>query len=76
LALRKKVGYFTLDNAENNTTAVEVIGGELGFNGRRQRGRCISHTINLAAKALLLGKHADAFEKQVDGRLSLIIIKY
>ena len=50
----EKVGYFTLDNAENNDTAMEVIGGELGFDGQLRRGRCIDHTINLLAKALLL----------------------
>jgi hypothetical protein len=74
--IKKKVGYFTLDNAENNTTAVEVIGGELGFDGRRRRGRCIGHIINLAAKALLFGKHADAFEEQFDGRSPLTTIEY
>ena len=63
----KKIGYFTLENAENNSTAMEVIGGELGFEGRLRRGRCIGHTINLAAKALLFGSHPDAFEMQLDG---------
>ncbi|KAG7404303.1 hypothetical protein Forpe1208_v015762 [Fusarium oxysporum f. sp. rapae] len=58
----EKIGYFTLDNAENNDTAMEVIGAELGFNGRLRRGRCIGHTINLSAKALLFGKNANAFE--------------
>jgi hypothetical protein len=33
-----KIGYFTLDNAENNTIAMEVIGGELGFDGKLRRG--------------------------------------
>jgi hypothetical protein len=55
---------------------VEVISGELGFDGRRRRDWCISYTINLAAKALLFSKYADAFEKQLDGRLLLTIIKY
>jgi hypothetical protein len=25
------IGHFMLDNAENNDTAMEIIGGELGF---------------------------------------------
>jgi hypothetical protein len=47
-----KVGYFILNNAENNTTAMDAISRKLGFNGRLRRGRCIGHIINLAAKAL------------------------
>jgi hypothetical protein len=58
-----KIGYFTLDNAKNNITAVAIIGEELEFDGRRRRSRCIGHTINLAAKALLFGKNSDAFEE-------------
>jgi hypothetical protein len=58
-----KVGYFTLDNAENNTTAINAIGRKLGFNGRSRRGRCIGHVVNLAAKVLLFGNSPDAFEE-------------
>jgi hypothetical protein len=63
----ERVGYFTLDNAENNTTAMVAIGEKLGFDGRLRRGRCIGHIINLAAKALLFGNDLDAFEEQLDG---------
>jgi hypothetical protein len=63
----ERMGYFTLDNAKNNTTAIMVIGEKLGFNGRLQRGQCIGHIINLAAKALLFGNDPDAFEEQLDG---------
>jgi hypothetical protein len=61
-----RIGYFTFENAENNTTTIIVIGGDLGFDGESRRGRCIEHTINLAAKALLFGNNPDAFEKQLD----------
>lgn len=67
----KKVGYFTLDNAENNDTAMEVIGAELGFNGKARRGRCFGHILNLAAKAILFGKNAEAFEQQLSGAEAL-----
>jgi hypothetical protein len=63
----ERVGYFTLDNAENNTTAMVAIGEKLGFDGRLWRGRCIGHIINLAAEALLFGNDPDAFEEQLDG---------
>jgi hypothetical protein len=72
----EKIGYFTLDNAENNDTAMEVIGAELGFNGRLRRGRCIGHTINLSAKALLFGRNSDAFEKQLSGAEALSDTEY
>ncbi len=74
--VKEKVGYFTLDNAENNSTAMEVPGAELGFDGKLRRGRCIGHTINLAAKALLFGYHPDAFEEQLSGATSLTDAKY
>ncbi|KAL6406014.1 restless-like transposase [Ilyonectria robusta] len=72
----EKIGYFTLDNAENNDTAMEVIGAELGFDGRLRRGRCIGHTINLSAKALLFGKKAGAFEQQLSGAEALSDTEY
>jgi hypothetical protein len=64
---QEKTGYFTLENAENNTTAMVAIGEKLGFDGKLRRGRCIGHIINLAAKALLFGNNPDGFEAQLDG---------
>jgi hypothetical protein len=69
--IEKKVGYFTLDNAENNDTAMEVIGAELGFDGKARRGRCFGHVLNLAAKAILFGKNTEAFEQQLSGAEAL-----
>ncbi|KAJ3454556.1 hypothetical protein MRS44_013156 [Fusarium solani] len=65
--IQDKVGYFTLDNAKNNDTAMEIIGGELGFVRARRRGRCFGHTLNLSAKAVLFGHDADAFERRISG---------
>jgi hypothetical protein len=64
---QEKTGYFTLDNAENNTTTMVAIDEKLGFDGKLRRGRCIGYIINLAAKALLFGNNPDAFEAQLDG---------
>jgi hypothetical protein len=69
--IEKKIGYFTLDNAENNDTAMAIVGAELGFNGKARRGRCFGHLLNLAAKAILFGKNVEAFEQQLSGAEAL-----
>jgi hypothetical protein len=71
--IKEQVGCFTLDNAENNTIAMEMIDDELGFDRLTRRGRCIGHIVNLAANALLFGKDPDAFEEQLDGQSPLTI---
>jgi hypothetical protein len=71
-----QIGYFTLNNAESNTTAMVAIGTALGFNGRFRRGRYISHIINLAAKALLFGNNPDAFEEQLNSKSPLNLTDY
>jgi hypothetical protein len=48
-----------------------VIGGELGFDGRKRRGRCFGHILNLSAKALLFGSNPEAFENQLSGAAAL-----
>ncbi|KAM4068002.1 restless-like transposase [Hirsutella rhossiliensis] len=65
--IEDKIGYFTLDNAPNNDTALEIIGGELGFVGKARRGRCFGHILNLSAKAIPFGHDADAFERRLSG---------
>jgi hypothetical protein len=63
--LSHKIGYFTLDNASNNDTAMEAIGKSLQISGKSRRIRCFGHIINLVVKALLFGHDAEAFESQV-----------
>jgi hypothetical protein len=69
--IQDRIGYFTLDNAESNNKAMEVIGGEIGFVGSTRRGRCFDHTLNLSAKALLFGHNVEAFEEQLSGAAAL-----
>lgn len=64
--LEDKVGYFTLDNAGNNDTAMAIIGGQLGFNHLHRRARCVGHIINLVVKALLFGKDVEAFDESIE----------
>ncbi|OAQ58400.1 restless-like transposase [Pochonia chlamydosporia 170] len=58
----EKVGYFILDNAPNNDTAMKTIGERFGFRSMERRGRCFGHVINLVVRAILFGKDVDAFE--------------
>lgn len=62
-----KIGYAVLDNAENNDTAMVELGKRLGFDGHQRRGRCVGHTLNLSAKALLFGQHVKAIEDETTG---------
>ena len=74
--IKDKIGYFTLDNASNNDSALDTIGQELGFDGARRRGRCFGHIVNLSAKALLFGNDTDAFEEQLSGAEALSQAEY
>ncbi|KAI2479361.1 hypothetical protein Ptr902_09572 [Pyrenophora tritici-repentis] len=42
-----KLGYFVLDNAANNDTAVSSLAHAYDFNAAHQRLRCGPHTLNL-----------------------------
>lgn len=57
------VGWFVLDNAQNNDTAIEEIAEKLGFNPVERRLRCAGHIINLIARHLLYGFDSDLFEE-------------
>jgi hypothetical protein len=47
--LRDKVGFFVLDNALNNDTAVAILGEMLQFDPKVRRLRCVGHILNLVA---------------------------
>ncbi|OWT42267.1 restless-like transposase [Pochonia chlamydosporia 170] len=64
-SIEDKLGYFTLDNAGNNDTAMEIIGRNLGFDPIQRRIRCTGHILNLVVKALLFGKDVEAFEESL-----------
>lgn len=46
---------------------MDYIGESLGFDGRKRRGRCLGHVLNISARALLFGNHADALEDDPTG---------
>src|ERR1700761_9514033 len=64
--LQGKLGYFTLDNATNNDTAIADLASEFGFDPLQRRVRCFGHIINLVVKALLFGSDDEAFDNAVE----------
>jgi hypothetical protein len=62
-----QLGFFVGDNAGTNGTAIRAILAHLRPDLKDpdcRRVRCLGHIINLAAKAFLFGKDADAFEEE------------
>ena len=62
--IRDRIGFFVLDNAGSNDTAVEHIlcslYPEMSNEARkRRRLRCLLHVTNFVAKAFLLGRKAE-----------------
>jgi hypothetical protein len=47
---RHKIGYFVLDNAHPNNTALEFLAAYYGFRPRHRRLRCGPHILNLVAR--------------------------
>jgi hypothetical protein len=64
----EKVGYFVLDNASNNDTAVGELAYIHNFVARHRRLRCAPHSLNLVGQAMLFGKDKDSLEND-DERL-------
>lgn len=65
--IQGKLGYFTLDNAGNCDTAMDVIGMRYSFDGRKRCTRCFGHILNLSAKMLLFGGDINSFELELEG---------
>ena len=61
--INNKIGYFTLNNADNNNIIIKVIRVTLGFDGVKRWGYCFSYILNLVMKVIFFGKNIDAFEE-------------
>ena len=64
------IGYFVLDNASNNDTAMASISENFHSLGKNfpfisHHLHCFGHVINLVVKAFLWGKELNAFEKDL-----------
>ena len=69
--IAQKIGYFTLDNASNNDTALQHISSYLTainipFNSIQRRLRCFGHILNLVVKAFLWGEDPATFDSEIN----------
>ena len=69
-SMTEKIGYFTLDNARNNDTALQHIRRylnerDISFDPVQRRLHCFGHVINLVVKTFLWGSDAEVFEAQI-----------
>lgn len=61
---KDRVGYFVLDNAYNNDTAIEALADEFNFYAPYRRLRCCCHILNLGAQTIIWGKDREAYENE------------
>ena len=57
-----KLGYFVLDNASNNDTAVAALARSFDFIPSHRRLRCGPHTLNLVGKMIIFGRDKGAYD--------------
>ncbi|KAK5996238.1 Putative AC transposase-like protein [Cladobotryum mycophilum] len=65
--INDKIGYFSLDNASNNDTAMASLATKYEWTdkGSDRRIRCFGHILNLAVKAFLFGNDSDKFNDDI-----------
>jgi hypothetical protein len=61
-----KLGYFALDNAANNDTAVAAIARLYGFILAHRRLRCGPNTPNLIGQAIIFGRDKEAYDNAAE----------
>ena len=64
--LKKRVGYFVLDNAGNNNTAVEALSLMFSFNPIKRWLRCAVHSFNIVGMQIMYGTDLEAFKIEND----------
>jgi hypothetical protein len=56
------LGYFVLDNATNNDTAINAVSRVYHFDAAHRRLRCGPHTLNLVGQAVIFGANKEAYD--------------
>lgn len=65
--LGSRLGYFMMDNADNNDTCLTTLATWFPIDTGRKRLRCIGHIINLVVRAIVFGSDVAKFEKDLRG---------
>jgi hypothetical protein len=60
------LGYFVLDNAANNDTAIAALSRVYDFDATHRRLRCGPHTLNLIGQAIIFGGDKDAYDNAAE----------
>ena len=75
--IKDKLGYFMLDNATSNDTAMRDLKRRLRANNpftkfthQWRRLRCLGHIFNLVARQILFGNDKDIFEDESQVRIA------
>jgi hypothetical protein len=63
---RSKLGYFVLNNAYNNDTAVNKLAAMYYFSASDRRLRCACHILNLVGQTIMFGRDADAYNNALE----------
>ncbi|KAI0603858.1 hypothetical protein TUN205_11899, partial [Pyrenophora tritici-repentis] len=63
---RSQLGYFVLDNAYANDTAVTKLAQRFEFTASHHRLRCGPHTLNLVGQMIIFGFDKDAYDNDQD----------
>lgn len=62
-----KLGYFVMDNADNNDTCLKTLSQWYPIDPKKRRLRCIGHIINLVVRATIFGSDIYKFEEKLCG---------
>ena len=60
------MGYFVLDNASTNNTAVAALAIKYNFTTSHRRLRCAPHIINLVGQAILFGLDYNSYDNALE----------
>ncbi|RYN15484.1 hypothetical protein AA0113_g12563 [Alternaria arborescens] len=63
---QSQLGYFVLDNAYANDTAVTKLAKRFQFTASHHRLRCAPHTLNLVGQMIIFGFNKDAYDNDQD----------